>query len=182
MNDIQKKARELLAEIHEIAGNQPAVFTLRNVGIVGTVFEQQAAAIEHALSSPPNVGEGDKPSPELVEAVYKRLRGLKLSNMADADTGDPYPLVDAVSAEGQSIASGEEQLGEIAFEAAEAALNALSTPPHDRATIRREAFDEAAKVAVAAIGRTNEHLAGWNDACREIDRRINALKETPDGE
>jgi hypothetical protein len=41
---------ELLARIHEIGGNKAAAFSLRSVGLIGTVFAQQAEAIHETLA------------------------------------------------------------------------------------------------------------------------------------
>jgi hypothetical protein len=70
-NDQEIRARELLAEIYEIAGNNPAAFTLRTVGPVGTLLTKQHTAIVKALSPTPS------PTGEDVErAILRMLNAL----------------------------------------------------------------------------------------------------------
>ena len=54
--------------------------------------------------------------PDLVEVAHKVLLGWHLSTIKQADDLDlGYPLLDAVSEPNRSVASGEIELGEIAF-------------------------------------------------------------------
>jgi hypothetical protein len=72
-----------------------------------------------------------KPSDQLVEQIYRVLRGSHLSNMVFEGTEDPYCLVDAVTAKGQNITDGEEQLGEIAYDIASALAASRPSPPEE---------------------------------------------------
>jgi hypothetical protein len=49
-------------------------------------------------------------------AVYATLREYGMPNMADEDGLGPYPLVDLMSREGETIADGEAQMAELADE------------------------------------------------------------------
>jgi hypothetical protein len=63
--------------------------------------------------------------PDVVERVFKVLRDWRLGTMAQEDEpSEGYPLVDAVSTPGGTVATGEEELGEIAAEI----VAALSQP------------------------------------------------------
>ena len=67
------------------------------------------------------------------KVIYRALRDYRMSNMVFESDGDPYCLVDLVSADGKSIADGENEL-ELIAAAVAAALTQAAAPvqPEDK--------------------------------------------------
>lgn len=112
-------------------------------------------------------------SQSLVATVYKALRNYRMTNMGQEDEpSEAYPLVDLVSLPGTTIATGEEELGEIAYAVAEAITRA-ETPqsiPSEREEIvawiqqlaRDTAWNEPTRVTLSYVANAiarGEHLS-----------------------
>ena len=125
------------------------------------MFRVLRAALAAAPTPPAGGGavalEGRSDRSAAWNAIFAALRDYRMSNMRD-DLGGGYPLVDLMSNDGESIATGEEEMAMLADEIS-IALAAAPTPP-------------AGGEAVAWL---KEWTTDDGDECRRVDL-------TPDNE
>lgn len=107
-----------------------------------------------------------EPTDAEVEAVFRILRNFRLSNMAD-DEGDAYPLVDAMTADGCSIADGIEQMQSLAYDIAEAARR--SADARVAAAVKDALEHVAAPFSLYADQEANSDFAKF---CRDMSAVI----------
>lgn len=94
----------------------------------------------------------------VTDTIYETIREFRLTNMRDED-GCDYPLVDAMTRNGRSIADGEEQMRDLAYAISQALAAAPPPPaiiggdsPSEREKALREALETFQSYGCPACG------------------------------